>query len=231
MSLIVDINPVPWEILDLVRARILKNRANRQKRQPEKGKDLRRPMQVDNGILAKQRWEEPSFIGGPDRVFAIGFFAPIGDVIYPGFQLPVSYTVSVNGQTLGNLNFGLTLNRSQAYYFIWSPDENDKTEILSDLINPFDPFGNFSDIVITVIETEQPDPNTPIVIEISNILGVVNPFFTTDARFAYIFYLFFRAGFSFDKEFPGTNDGGRLEAWVNAGGGPDKLIFEYNDWK
>jgi hypothetical protein len=62
MSLIVDINPVPWEILDLVKARILKNRANRQKRQPEKPGELRRVMQVDNGILAKQRWEEPSFI-------------------------------------------------------------------------------------------------------------------------------------------------------------------------
>jgi hypothetical protein len=63
MSLIVDINPVPWEILDLVRSRIVKNRANRQKRQPEKPSELRRVMQVDNGILAKQRWEEPSFIG------------------------------------------------------------------------------------------------------------------------------------------------------------------------
>jgi hypothetical protein len=62
MSLIVDINPVPWEILDLVKARILKNRANRQKRQPEKPGELRRVMQVDNGLLAKQRWEEPSFI-------------------------------------------------------------------------------------------------------------------------------------------------------------------------
>ena len=62
MSLIVDINPVPWEILDLVRARILKNRAKKQKRQPEKPGELRRVMQVDNGILAKQRWEEPSFI-------------------------------------------------------------------------------------------------------------------------------------------------------------------------
>jgi hypothetical protein len=64
MSLIVDINPVPWEILDLVRARILRNRAKKQKRQPEKGKELRWVMQVDNGILAKQRWEEPGFISG-----------------------------------------------------------------------------------------------------------------------------------------------------------------------
>ena len=64
MSLIVDINPVPWEILEQVKARLLRNRAKKQKRQPEKGKDLRRVMQVDNGILAKQRWEEPSFVGG-----------------------------------------------------------------------------------------------------------------------------------------------------------------------
>jgi hypothetical protein len=68
MSLIVDINPVPWEILDLVKARILKNRANRQKRQPEKPGELRRVMQVDNGLLAKQRWEEPSFISGGEGV-------------------------------------------------------------------------------------------------------------------------------------------------------------------
>jgi hypothetical protein len=61
MSLIVDINPVPWEILDLVRARILRNRAKKQRRK-EKSGELRRMMQVDNGILAKQRWEEPSFI-------------------------------------------------------------------------------------------------------------------------------------------------------------------------
>ena len=64
MSLIVDINPVPWEILEQVKARILKNRAKKQKREPDKGKELQRVMQVDNGILAKQRWEEPSFIGG-----------------------------------------------------------------------------------------------------------------------------------------------------------------------
>jgi hypothetical protein len=71
MSLIVDINPVPWEILDLVKARILKNRAKKQKRQPEKGKELRRVMQVDNGILAKQRWEEPSFISGEGVHYSI----------------------------------------------------------------------------------------------------------------------------------------------------------------
>lgn len=62
MSLIVDINPVPWEILEQVKARILRNRAKKQKRQPEKPGELRRVMQMDNGILAKQRWEEPSFI-------------------------------------------------------------------------------------------------------------------------------------------------------------------------
>jgi hypothetical protein len=66
MSLIVDINPVPWEILDLVRARILRNRAEKQKRKEksEEGSRLRPVTPVDSGLLAKQRWEEPSFIGG-----------------------------------------------------------------------------------------------------------------------------------------------------------------------
>ena len=71
MSLIVDINPVPWEILEQVKARLLKNRAKKQKRQPEKGKELRRVMQVDNGILAKQRWEEPSFIAAGGLHYSI----------------------------------------------------------------------------------------------------------------------------------------------------------------
>lgn len=221
MSLIVDINPVPWEILEQVKARILKNRAKKQKRQPEKVRDLRRVMQVDNGILAKQRWEEPSFIGG-DRVFAIGFSS---DVLYfPGFfaQIPVNYTVSINGQTLGNVNFSLILNRLQTYYFIWSPDENDKTEILNDLFSPFNPFNEFSDIVTAVVETEQPDPGEPMVIEFSNITGFANPY---TANFSVAFW----AGFSFDEEFPGVRSGGRILSWT--GNYPDRLTFEINDWK
>lgn len=71
MSLIIDINSVPWEILEQVKARLLKNRANRQKRQPERGRELRRVMRVDNGILAKQRWEEPSFIGAGSIHYSI----------------------------------------------------------------------------------------------------------------------------------------------------------------
>jgi hypothetical protein len=222
MSLIVDINPVPWEILDLVRARILKNRAKKQKRQPGKGKELRRVMQVDNGILAKQRWEEPSFVGGRDRVFAIGF---ISDALYfPGFfvQIPVSYTVSINGQTLGNVNFPLILNKRQSYFFIWSPDENDKTEILNGLFSPFNLFVDFSDIVTAVVETEQPDPSEPMVIEFSNITGFANPYIAN-------FVLTFWAGFSFDEEFPGARSGGRILSWTE--NYPDRLTFEINDWK
>ena len=86
MSLIIDINPVPWEILEQVKARILKNRAKKQKRQPDKGKDLRRVMQVDNGILAKQRWEEPSFIGG-EPIYRISVLFTWFDAEYPATTL------------------------------------------------------------------------------------------------------------------------------------------------
>lgn len=69
MSLIVDINPVPWEILDRVKARLLRNRTKKSKQQAKKPEALRRVMPVDDGILAKQRWEEPSFIfTGEDRI-------------------------------------------------------------------------------------------------------------------------------------------------------------------
>jgi hypothetical protein len=93
MSLIVDINPVPWEILDLVRARILKNRANRQKRQPEKPGELRRVMQVDNGILAKQRWEEPSFIAS-EPIFRISVAFDWNR--YPGYVSSPATTIGGN---------------------------------------------------------------------------------------------------------------------------------------
>lgn len=218
MSLIIDINPVPWEILDRVKARLLKNRANRQKRQPEKGKELRRVMRVDNGILAKQRWEEPSFIAGDNRVFAIGL-RPHNSAREYIVQFPVSFTVSVNGQTLGNVNFPLILNRTQSYYFIWSQDENEKTEILNNL---FGNFVYFSDIVTVAVETQQPDPDTPIVIEFSNIYGPPNSYGRN-------YGISFLAGFSFDEEFPGKRGESNVFSWgIND---PGKLTFEYNDWK
>jgi hypothetical protein len=63
MSLIVDINPVPWKILDLVRARILKNRAKKKKQGMNWSTDeVKRAMALQPHPLSKLRKEEPSFI-------------------------------------------------------------------------------------------------------------------------------------------------------------------------
>jgi hypothetical protein len=124
MSLIVDINPVPWEILDLVKARILKNRANRQKRQPEKPGELRRVMQVDNGILAKQRWEEPSFI-----------MEDIVKSIVIEYSMPPGSTSGVSIDTLtsmiepvvdGPLGREIRTNR-EGKYIVWGGDNETET--------------------------------------------------------------------------------------------------------
>ena len=124
MSLIVDINPVPWEILEQVKARLLKNRAKKQKRQPEKGKDLRRVMQVDNGILAKQRWEEPSFIADNDVPFVI----IANGNISRGNYINDNFTIKLNGATLGSVDF--SLDRQQVYLFIWSADTKDHESVI-----------------------------------------------------------------------------------------------------
>jgi hypothetical protein len=132
MSLIVDINPVPWEILEQVKARILRNRAKKQKRQPEKGKELRRVMQVDNGILAKQRWEEPSFVLGlenrvPYVVVVVGgglsrkviksrprlqFY----DIfVWDGLNAPYYYAADGTGE--GGWYFGMWYYNQKKYYY------------------------------------------------------------------------------------------------------------------
>jgi hypothetical protein len=156
MSLIVDINPVPWEILDLVRARILKNRANRQKRQPEKGKDLRRVMRVDNGILAKQRWEEPSFIGGSEKTPYIAFVKSqgIGRVLNTYNEAPTIdqswywHKSKINGFLIENGIYQMekinSINKlgefqvmtsdsdvPEGFLFIWSENTNDQNEVIS----------------------------------------------------------------------------------------------------
>jgi hypothetical protein len=62
MSLIVDINPVPWKILDLVKARILKNRAKKANRSGDWSKEtLRREMSLQPVSLLNRKREEPSF--------------------------------------------------------------------------------------------------------------------------------------------------------------------------
>ncbi len=95
MSLIVDINPVPWEILDLVRARILKNRAKKQKRKEKPGEErnLRRVTPADRGLLAKQRWEEPSFIAS-EPIFRISVAFDWNR--YPGYVSSPATTIGGN---------------------------------------------------------------------------------------------------------------------------------------
>jgi hypothetical protein len=66
MSLIVDINPVPWKILDLVKARILKNRAKKAKKGLDWSKEtLRREMALTPAPLISRKRDEPSFINSP----------------------------------------------------------------------------------------------------------------------------------------------------------------------
>lgn len=63
MSLIIDINPVPWKILDLVRARILKNRAKKAKKGVDWSKEtMKREMSLQPGPLSRRKRDEPSFI-------------------------------------------------------------------------------------------------------------------------------------------------------------------------
>jgi hypothetical protein len=63
MSLIVDINPVPWKILDLVKARILKNRTKKAKKGLDWSKEtLRREMALSPAPLISRRRDEPSFV-------------------------------------------------------------------------------------------------------------------------------------------------------------------------
>lgn len=116
MSLIVDINPVPWEILEQVKARLLRNRAKKQKRQPEKGKDLRRVMQVDNGILAKQRWEEPSFIGGGDDT-------PFILITKQFLPQNFAFNLFIDDVFVAEIDFTET-NISKSYIILWAQDDD-----------------------------------------------------------------------------------------------------------
>ena len=162
MSLIVDINPVPWEILEQVKARLLKNRAKKQKRQPEGGKDLRRAMQVDNGILAKQRWDEPSFVSANDQAYIVFFNSNAAK--------DDNFTIKLNGTTLGDVDF--SLNTYKAYLFTWTEKKEDH-EIIKKSINEIvrQKYGSraiaWADAVI--VESESPQPNDTAKIEMINI--------------------------------------------------------------
>jgi hypothetical protein len=66
MSLIVKINPVPWKILELVKARILKNRAKQKKQGIDWSKDqMKQAMSLPPQPLLKRKKQEPSFV--PDN--------------------------------------------------------------------------------------------------------------------------------------------------------------------
>jgi len=75
MSLIVDINPVPWKILELVKARILKNRAKKENKGLDWSREsLKREMALQPmkpGPLLSKRRDEPSFVTGAVRNYTI----------------------------------------------------------------------------------------------------------------------------------------------------------------
>jgi len=153
MSLIVDINPVPWEILELVKARILKNRAKRQPQ--EQLGELKRAMSLRHGPLSrKRREEEPSFVGQsntPYFAFLIGGnprFIGFKTTVKPGYEnsppgelqlydyqviydFPGSVTFKLGEVALGDIVPPVAANTWIAYLFIWSGND----EAQKDLIN------------------------------------------------------------------------------------------------
>jgi hypothetical protein len=172
MSLIVDINPVPWEILEQVKARILRNRANRQKRQPEKPGELRRVMQVDNGILAKQRWEEPSFVGGDVPYIAFVSFDAIDD----------NFTIKVNSTTIGSVDFSQN-QIFKACLFIWSGSDQDH-EVVKELINTKLKQERGATLVwanVIAVQDNPPQSSDSVTIEMINIQN------NNNSNFGYIY--------------------------------------------
>lgn len=154
MSLIVDINPVPWEILELVKARILKNRAKRQPQ--EQLGELKRAMSLRPGPLSrKRREEEPSFVGQgntPYFAFLISGNPTVEKIertFKPGYENLMPYetddrfnynviykpagsvTFKLGGTVLGDIVSTGSANTWLAYLFIWS----DNHETQKDLIN------------------------------------------------------------------------------------------------
>jgi hypothetical protein len=112
MSLIVDINPVPWKILDLVRARILKNRAKKTKKGTMGSKErLNREMSLQPGPLSRRKKDEASFIAFNDFTPYIGLVTD-----NPLFQ--GDFTLYLNGTRLGD---GVSASdQAVGYLFIWS---------------------------------------------------------------------------------------------------------------
>jgi hypothetical protein len=111
MSLIVDINPVPWKILDLVRARILKNRATKAKKGMDWSKEtLRREMSLQSAPLISRRKDEPNFVSSQEAYVVVGWFAN-NNVTSDNYSSSVSCSIARNvpipGASAGN-NFDTT---------------------------------------------------------------------------------------------------------------------------
>jgi hypothetical protein len=114
--------------------------------------------------LAKQRWEEPSFIGG-DRV---PFFA----VAVPSAFVYTKFSLVFNGEPVTSPSFEF-LTPGNNYIFVWSADEKDR-KIIDETINlllktnPANNMSNFFDYLyplsnwITVeMNTSEPKRNGP----------------------------------------------------------------------
>jgi hypothetical protein len=113
MSLIVDINPVPWKILDLVRARILKNRAKKAKKGINWSKErLKQEMSLQPRPLSRQKKDEAGLILPFDLIsisilFSWQTFEDYNYNIYENLDIVVSMTYPVTDGPLGTSTMGV----------------------------------------------------------------------------------------------------------------------------
>lgn len=162
MSLIIDIDPVPWNVLEVVKCRILKNRA-KAKRAVENcgGSEKKRADSLRPGPLSRKRKDEPSFVLSGDTpyiaivtggqyghrvfsdVFDTGVYPTLNGSLYGGFygldtiKIPIysvigKTTVNLNGVAIGQLA-NPGVNNFVAYLFMWSENTNTQNEIISNI--------------------------------------------------------------------------------------------------
>jgi hypothetical protein len=152
MSLIVDINPVPWEILELVKARILKNRSKRQPQ--EQLGELKRAMSLRPGPLSrKRREEEPSFVSSEETPYIVvvtggqyghKYLSDVSTVVWFDYRnVPPTTAIDTVGYTysdIGNVTVkfnGITVKELEnpgvdnfiAYLFVWVENINTQKDI------------------------------------------------------------------------------------------------------
>jgi len=168
MSLIVDINPVPWKILDLVRARIIKNRAKKSKKGMDWSKEaLRREMSLQSVSLLSRKRDEPSFTAGTDRFYVIYFGGYLGQFIPGGgyMQIPIRFTVKINNQLQGEVNFLPLINQSQIFYFTSAAGDKDFDKI----VKPGFPEIEQQISIFNELTISPPSPTEIPVLELSDI--------------------------------------------------------------